>query len=98
LPWEVQLTVNAGIVVVGHPHGYLLQGLASAAVSRAFWGRLSPFLEVFFASRDVREGLDTGLVYLLTRRVAIDVAAETTLNRHRSDYALRSGLSLLLGR
>ena len=103
LPWEVQLTVNAGIVVVGQPHVYLLQGLASASVSRAFRGRLSPFLEVFLASRDEREGhdtvgLDTGLVYLLTRRVAIDVAAETTLNRHRSDYALRSGLSLLLGR
>ena len=95
--------MNAGLVVVGQPHGYLLQGLASAPVSRAFWGRLSPFLEVFFASRDEREGhntvgLDTGLVYLLTRRVAIDVAAETTLNRHRLDYALRSGLSLLLGR
>lgn len=95
--------MNAGLVVVGQPHGYLLQGLASAPVSRAFWGRLSPFLEVFFASRDEREGhntvgLDTGLVYLLTRRVAIDVAAETTLNRHRLDYALRSELSLLLGR
>jgi hypothetical protein len=43
-------------------------------------------------------GFDTGLVYFLTRLVAIDVAAEMTLNRHVSDYALRSGLSLLLGR
>ena len=56
LPWEVQLTVNAGLVVVGQPHGYLLQGLASASVSRAFWGRLSPFLEVLLTSRDGREG------------------------------------------
>ena len=43
-------------------------------------------------------GLDTGVVYLLSRRVAIDAAAEMTLNRRRPDYALRSGISLLLGR
>jgi hypothetical protein len=103
LRWEVQLTVNAGLVAVGQPHGYLLQGLVSASVTREFWGRLSPFVEVFFASRDERDGhntvgLDTGIVYLLTRRIAIDAAAETTLNRHRPDYALRTGLSLLLGR
>jgi hypothetical protein len=103
LPGAVQLTVNAGLVVVGQPHGALLQGLASASVSREFVGRLTPFLEMFFASRDEREGYDTlglntGLVYLLTRRVAIDAAAETTLNRRRPDYALRTGLSLLLGR
>ena len=95
--------MNAGLVAVGQPHGALLQGLASASVSRAFWGRLSPFVEGFFASREEREGrdtvgLDTGLVYLLTRRVAIDAAAEMTLNRRRPDYALRTGLSLLLGR
>jgi hypothetical protein len=103
LPGAVQLTVNAGLVVVGQPHGALLQGLASASASREFVGRLTPFLELFFASRDEREGhdtlgLNTGLVYLLTRRVAIDAAAQTTLNRRRPDYALRTGLSLLLGR
>jgi len=102
LPGAVQLTVNAGLVVVGQPDGALLQGLASASVSREFVGRLTPFLELFFASRDEREGhdtlgLNTGLVYLLTRRVAIDAAAQTTLNRRRPDYALRTGLSLLLG-
>jgi hypothetical protein len=103
LPGEVHLTVNAGLIAVGQPHGSLLQGLAAASVSREFWGRLSPFFEGFFASREEREGrdtvgLDTGLVYLLTRRVAIDAAAEMTLNRRRPDYALRTGLSLLLGR
>lgn len=95
--------MDAGLVAIGQPHGSLLQGLASASLSREFWGRLSPFLEVFFASRDEREGhdtvgLDAGLVYLVTRWVALDAAAEMTLNRHRPDYALRTGLSLLLGR
>jgi hypothetical protein len=103
LPWELQMTVNVGLVAVGQRHGILLQGLASASLSREFWGRLSPFREGFFASRDEREGhdtvgLDAGLVYLITRRVAIDVAAETTLNRRRPDYALRTGVSLLVGR
>ena len=103
LPWEMQLTVNGGLVVVGQPHGALLQGLASASLSRDFWGRLSPFLELFFASREERDGhdivgLDTGVVYLVTRRVAMDAAVEMTLNRHRPDYALRTGVSLLVGR
>jgi hypothetical protein len=39
-----------------------------------------------------------GVVYLVTRRVALDAAAEMTLNRHRPDYALRTGVSLLVGR
>jgi len=103
LPGEVQLTVNAGLVVAGQSHGYLLQGLASASLSREFWGRLSPFAEGFFASRDEREGHDTvgvdaGVVYRVTRRVALDAAAELTVNRHRPDYALRTGVSLLIGR
>jgi hypothetical protein len=103
LPGALQLTVNTGLAAVGQPHGALLQGLASASLSREFWGRLSPFAELFFASRDERDGhdtvgLDAGVVYLLTRRVALDAAAEMTLNRHRPDYALRTGVSLLLGR
>ena len=58
---------------------------------------------MFFASREERDGhdiigLDTGVVYLVTRRVALDAAAEMTLNRHRPDYALRTGVSLLVGR
>jgi hypothetical protein len=44
VPWEMQLTMNGGLVVVGQPHGALLQGLASASLSREFWGRLSPFV------------------------------------------------------
>jgi hypothetical protein len=95
LPGELQLTVNAGLVAVGHRHGVLLQGLASASLSRAFWGWLSPFLEGFFASREERDGhdrvgLNAGVIYPVTGQV--------TLNRHRPDYALRTGVSLLVGR
>jgi hypothetical protein len=103
LPWEMQLTVNAGLVVLGQPQGALLQGLAAASLSREFSDRLSPFLELFFASREERDGhdtvgLDVGAFYRVTRRVAVDAAAEMTLNRHRPDYALRTGVSWLIGR
>jgi hypothetical protein len=40
LPWEMQLTVNAGLVV-GQPHGALVQDLASASLARELWGRLN---------------------------------------------------------
>ena len=103
LPWEMRLTVNAGLAVLGQPRGALLQSLASASLSREFSGRFSPFLEAFFASREERDGqdtvgLDAGAVYRVTRRVALDAAVEVTLNRHRPDYALRAGASWLLGR
>jgi Putative MetA-pathway of phenol degradation len=103
LPWELTLDVNAGLVAAGQPHGYLLQGLASASLSREILERLSPFIEMFFASRDERDGhdtlgLDSGVIYLLTRRVALDRAVETTLNRPRLDYAMRAGVSLRFGR
>jgi Putative MetA-pathway of phenol degradation len=103
LPWELQLTVKAGLAVLGQPHGSLLQGIASASLSREFLDRLSPFPEMFFASREERDGQDSvglnaGAFYRVTRRVALDAAAEVTLNRHRPDYALGAGVSWLVGR
>ena len=103
LPWELSLDVNAGLVAVGQPHGYLLQALASASVSREFMGGLSPFVEVFFASRDERDGrdtlgLDAGVIYFLTRRVALDAAVEAAFRGNGPDYAFRAGFSLRMGR
>jgi hypothetical protein len=59
--------------------------------------------EVLFASRDEREGLDTvgvdaGVFYRVTRWFSVDAAAEVMHNRHRPDYALRTGVSWLVGR
>jgi len=81
----------------------LLQALASAAVSRKVGERLSPYVEAFFASqeeRDEREtlGLDAGVIYFLTRRLALDAAVGTTLTDQGPDYVLRAGFSVLLGR
>jgi hypothetical protein len=105
LPWQLSLDVNAGLVAVGQvrPHGYLLQALASASVSRKVGERLSPYAELFFASREERDGrhtlgFDAGLIYLLTRRIALDAAVETTLSGQGPDYAFRAGFSVLVGR
>lgn len=101
LPSQLSLDVNAGLAAVGQtrPNGYLLEALVSASLSRALTSRLSGFVELFFASRGEREGrdalgLDTGVVFLLTRRIALDAAVETSLTGRGPDYALRGGASL----
>jgi hypothetical protein len=38
------------------------------------------------------------VIYLLTRRVALDAAVETTLTGQGPDYAFRAGFSVRLGR
>lgn len=105
LPARFGLDVNAGLAAVGQsrPSGYLVQALASASLSREIAEGLTPFLELFFASRGERDGrnrlgFDTGVVYLLTRRVALDAAIETSLVGQGPDYAVRAGLTVRFGR
>ena len=105
LPWQLALDVNAGLAAVGQrrPRVFLLQALVSASLSRPISERLSTFAELFFASRGEREGrdtlgLDAGAVYLLTSRLALDVAVVTTLTGRGPDYAVRAGASVRVGR
>lgn len=105
LPWELDLDVNAGLALIGQsrPGGFLVQGRTSASLSRKIVERLSAFAEVFFASRDEWRsrhavGFDTGLIWKLTSRLALDVAAETSLAGPGPDWAVRGGLSVRFGR
>ncbi len=105
LPWQLSLDLNAGLAAVGQtrPNGYLLQALAAASLERAFTERLSMFAEAFFASRGERDGrdalaLNAGLVYLVNRRFALDMAAGTGLTGRSPDYFLRAGGSVRFGR
>jgi len=105
LPWQLGLDVNAGLVAVGQtrPSEYLVQGLGSASLSREVAERLSAFVEIFYASREERDGryavgFNTGLVFLLRRRLALDAAVATTLAGRGPDYAVRTGISLRWGR
>ena len=105
LPRDFGLDVNAGFVAVGQsrPEGYLVQGLASASFSKQVTRRLSGFVELFFASRDQRDGrenlgFDTGVLFAVTRSVAVDAAVVTSLVGRGPDYALRAGVSVRFGR
>jgi hypothetical protein len=105
MPLGLSLDLNAGIVGVAqaHPDGYLLQALVSASFGKQITDRLSGYVELYFASRGERDGrnslgFDTGLMFLLTRRLALDVAVATSLAGPGPDYAVRAGVSVLFGR
>jgi hypothetical protein len=105
LPGDFGLDANAGLAAIGQtrPSGYLVQGLVSAALQRALLPeRLQAFAELFFLSREERDGrhrlgADVGLVYRLTPTLAVDAALETTLAGQGPDYAVRAGLSTRFG-
>ena len=104
LPAGFGLDVNAGIAAIGQsrPSGHLLQALTSASLSAEI-GAATPFIEFFFASRGERDARDalgavTGVVYRVTKRLALDAAVQTSLGGVGPDWALRAGVTLLFGR
>lgn len=105
LPWELQLGINAALVGVGQrrPDGMLLQGRASASVSRELATSVSTFVELFWASEEERRGrhtvgADVGVVWTVSRDVAVDAALATSLMGPLPDYAVRTGVSVRFGR
>jgi hypothetical protein len=105
LPWELQLAINAGLVGVGQsrPDGFVLQGRASASLSRELATSVSAFVELFWQSEEERRGrhsvgADGGVVWTVSRDVAVDAALATSLTGPLPDYALRTGVSVRFGR
>ena len=105
LPWELGLDVNAGLAARGQtrPSGYLVQGLASAALARELGERWSTYVELFYASAAEREsrdvvGVDVGVQFFVSRRIALDAAVETAIAGPGPDYAFRAGLSIRFGK
>lgn len=104
LPADLSLDVNLGLAAVGQRHwGYLVQGQASGALTYRLTDRLSVYGELFFFSREERNGphqfgTDGGLIYLLTPMVALDVAVQTSLAGGGPDFAVRAGASFRFGR
>ena len=104
LPSQFSLDLNVGGVAVGQtrPNGYLGQAIAAASLSRTVTPGLSLFGEIFFNSRQERGGrdllgVDAGAVYLVTRRIAVDLAAQTSLHGPGPDWVVRTGVSVLFG-
>jgi hypothetical protein len=104
LPAGFGLDVNAGVAAIGQgrPSGHRLQALASASLSREV-GDAAPFVEIAFASRGERDGrdavnVDAGVVYRVTKRIALDAAVQTSLAGIGPDWALRAGATFRFGR
>jgi outer membrane putative beta-barrel porin/alpha-amylase len=102
LPHDFELEINVGGAAVGQtrPNGYLAQAIATASLSRELARSLLGFVEVLFNSREERDGRDqlaanVGLVYRLTRWLAIDAGVQTSLAGQGPDYVVRTGLSVL---
>jgi len=105
LPSDFTLDVNAGAVLVGQNRssGHLVQARTSASLSRRLIDGLSGFVELAYASRDTREGRDglgvqTGLIWRLTRDIAVDTALSTSLAGAAPDFGVRAGVSVRFGR
>jgi Putative MetA-pathway of phenol degradation len=102
LPQEFELEINVGAAAIGQTRsrGYLAQAIATASLSRELAPSLLGFLELLFSSRNERDGRDqlainVGLVYRLTRALAVDAGVQTSLVGQGPDYVVRTGLSVL---
>jgi outer membrane putative beta-barrel porin/alpha-amylase len=105
LPWDLSLDANFGVAAIGQsrPEGFVPQGIASGSLSWTATERLIAIAELFFTTKDEREGRDRlittlALMYRVTPRLAVDAGMRTTLTGRGPDWAAFVGLSLRLGR
>jgi hypothetical protein len=104
LPWQVGLDLNAGLFAIGQnaPSGYLAQGFVGAGLSKDV-GAVTVFTDVLYTSRETRDGRDTvladgGVIYRLTRDLALDASVVTALAGQAPDWTVRAGLSVRFGK
>jgi hypothetical protein len=104
--WDFSVDVDVGLAGIGQEgsRSYLLQGGASGVLNvPVIPPTLSGFLELAFASAEERGGrgallFNTGLVYLATSWLALDVSVSTTVSGSGPNLAVRGGLSARFGR
>lgn len=104
LPWGLSLDANAGVAAIGQrrPDGFIPQGIASASLSWAVTERLATITELFFTTKDERDGRDrllttVALMYRVTPRLAVDAGMRTALTGQGPDWSAFIGLSFRLG-
>jgi hypothetical protein len=101
---SVGMDLNAGVAAIAQrrPSGYLLQALVVGTFNWSATDAWAPFGEVFYNSPSERGGRDlvgvgAGVVYTLTRDVALDAAIITSLAGRGPDYRLQAGLTFRFG-
>ena len=95
----VDVDFNAGVAAIGQPRGYLLQALTVGTVNWPVTDALAPFAEVFYNSPAERGGDDlvgasVGVVVGITRDIALDAAAITTLAGRGPNYRFQAGVTV----
>jgi hypothetical protein len=101
LPGDFELEANVGGAAIGQtrPNAFLGQALASASLSRDVMPSLNAFFEILFSSAGERDdtahfAVNTGLIYRVTPRFAVDAGVQTSLLGRGPDYVVRAGLSV----
>ena len=105
LPADFGLDANAGVAAIGQtrPSGHLLQALVSASLSRRLGAAIAGFGEIFYTSREERDGrdqvsVDAGIVWTVLPNFALDAAVGTSLYGSLPDVFVRAGGSVRFGR
>jgi hypothetical protein len=96
--------INYGIGAIGGGQGrpHYVQHLISASVSEAVTDRFNPYVEVFWFSRTDIDGtpetsLDTGVIYELGSRFAIDGGVQFGISGPAADFGAFGGLTVIVG-
>jgi hypothetical protein len=98
------IDINYGIGAIGAGQGrpHYVQHLLSASLSDAVTDRFNPYVEVFWLSRTDIDGaaetaLDTGIIYELGSRFAIDGGVQFGIGGPASDFGAFGGLTIIVG-
>lgn len=105
LPAALSLDANAGVAAIGQtrPNGFIPQGIVSASLSWAATDRLTTITELFFSTKDERDGRESlratvAVSYRVASWLVLDVGARTTLTGPGPDWSALAGLSVRFGR
>lgn len=105
LPWGLSLDANAGVAAIGQtrPNGFIPQGIVGASLSWTPTERLSTVSELYFTTKDERDGRESlrttlAIIYRVTPNLALDSGVRTTLVGTGPDWSVLAGLSVRFGR